>query len=547
MHVLDACSAQEIDVVLVQDLPQAVDTEPRSHQGYQFIGATVPQGTHREAGVFVNPRVRVTRSPESSPRAVGVELSWRNSTIGFISGYIQPETAVGLADLAGLSQVLKARTPFVFIGADINGHSPSWGPLETTPNAQGLKVEDFILEEGLEVLNCPNSLATFMPSIGRETWIDVSLATRQLASLVAEWGVLDQYFHTDHRAIRTEFSVVPMGTSQHRTFNWKAADWERLNRMLEAELVARSCQPKPPSTTQELDSLVANFSSALGQAVAVAVPVKRPSRFSKPWWNPTLTRLQRATKKAYYHWKWTLWEGDRALFAAKRWAYKNEIAAAKKRLWVEFCEGMTQTNAWERLKKIDGQPRRRQVGALKDSHGEWAHDAGAKAQVLGAHFFPQDSRPITEAQRATIDDVIHWLGEHPAESNTLPPVSAAEVQASLLHFRALGAPGSDGIMNEVLRRTMVVSLPFITAIAQSSMQLQYFPRAWKRAIAILVPKKGCDLEEAGSYRPISLLSVVGKVVEFLVTKRLTFWLEAGKKLSKNQYGFRKQKGVELAL
>ena len=37
------------------------------------------------------------------------------------------------------------------------------------------------------------------------------------------------------------------------------------------------------------------------------------------------------------------------------------------------------------------------------------------------------------------------------------------------------------------------------------------------------------------------------MVEHLVTKRLTLWLESGQKLSKNQYGFRKQKSVELAI
>ena len=137
MHVLDACKDQEIDVAVVQDLPRAVDTEPWSHQGFNFIGANVPQGTNREAGVFVNSHLQCTRSPESTPRAVGIEVRWGSSTIGMISGYIQPETGVGLDDLADLCQVLKARTPFVFIGADINGHSPTWGPLETTPNAQG--------------------------------------------------------------------------------------------------------------------------------------------------------------------------------------------------------------------------------------------------------------------------------------------------------------------------------------------------------------------------------------------------------------------------
>ena len=241
MHVLDACTSQDVDVTLLQDLPKVVETDPRSHQGFHFCGATGPQGIHMEAGIFVNSRIQFNASPESAPRSVGIEVNWGSNTIGFVSGYLQPETAAGLPALTVLCQSLKARTPFVFMGADINGHSPSWGPLDTIPNAQGLLVEDFIIEEGLEILNCPNSVATFMPSSGHETWIDVSLATRPLASLVSTWTVSDQYFYSDHRAILTEFSVAPTGTPPPRTLNWKMADWALLHRTLETELESRGC------------------------------------------------------------------------------------------------------------------------------------------------------------------------------------------------------------------------------------------------------------------------------------------------------------------
>ena len=62
-----------------------------------------------------------------------------------------------------------------------------------------------------------------------------------------------------------------------------------------------------------------------------------------------------------------------------------------------------------------------------------------------------------------------------------------------------------------------------------------------------MPKEGRDLEDAGGFCPISLLSVLAKVVEHLVAERMTFRLEASQKLSKHQYGFRKQKSVELAI
>ena len=243
----------------------------------------------------------------------------------------------------------------MFVGVDINGHSPTWGPLETTPNAQGNLVEDFILEAGLEVLNCPNSRATFVSSMGQETWIDVSLATRPLASLVAEWTVLDQYVYSDHCALYTEISVVPTGTPPPRTLNWKAADWDLLNRTLGTELVARGCQPVPPTSGSALDTLVTEFSGALGRAVAAAVPVKRPSRFSKPWWSPTLTCLRREANKAYYRWRRTKSSADHSLFASARRIFKDAIRSAKRDTWRNFCSDLTPNNTWQRLKRLNRQ------------------------------------------------------------------------------------------------------------------------------------------------------------------------------------------------
>ena len=49
------------------------------------------------------------------------------------------------------------------------------------------------------------------------------------------------------------------------------------------------------------------------------------------------------------------------------------------------------------------------------------------------------------------------------------------------------------------------------------------------------------------YRPISLLSVLGKIVESIIKTRLTHWLETHQCLYSERYGFRRQKSTELAL
>ena len=72
-----------------------------------------------------------------------------------------------------------------------------------------------------------------------------------------------------------------------------------------------------------------------------------------------------------------------------------------------------------------------------------------------------------------------------------------------------------------------------------SLTLRYFPSAWKRANVILILKSGKKNDgNPQSYRPISLLSNVGKVFERLIMYKLD---DLGFKnwISRNQFGFMK--------
>ena len=50
-----------------------------------------------------------------------------------------------------------------------------------------------------------------------------------------------------------------------------------------------------------------------------------------------------------------------------------------------------------------------------------------------------------------------------------------------------------------------------------------------------------------NYRPISVLSCFSKLLEKLITKRLTQFIEENKMLSKHQYGFRRNRSTEHAV
>ena len=66
----------------------------------------------------------------------------------------------------------------------------------------------------------------------------------------------------------------------------------------------------------------------------------------------------------------------------------------------------------------------------------------------------------------------------------------------------------------------------------------------KEAIIIPILKKGKDRHNKTSYRPISLLSCVGKTMERTVNRRLQHHLEKNGLLSPSQSGFRKNRSTE---
>jgi hypothetical protein len=70
------------------------------------------------------------------------------------------------------------------------------------------------------------------------------------------------------------------------------------------------------------------------------------------------------------------------------------------------------------------------------------------------------------------------------------------------------------------------------------------PTTWKEAQIIPILNKGKDKKDPRSYRPISLLSCVGKVMEMLVNQRLINHLESNNILSPSQTGYRKHRNTE---
>ena len=116
-------------------------------------------------------------------------------------------------------------------------------------------------------------------------------------------------------------------------------------------------------------------------------------------------------------------------------------------------------------------------------------------------------------------------------------VRVKEVKRAIQELKTGKAAGIDGIPNDLLKLAQNVISGHLQHLFQASINLSYEPDQFKWAKTVMIRKQEKEsYKEPGSWRPIALLSTIGKLLESIVARRLSdLALEHGL-LSPIQYG-----------
>ena len=124
-----------------------------------------------------------------------------------------------------------------------------------------------------------------------------------------------------------------------------------------------------------------------------------------------------------------------------------------------------------------------------------ASTAAAAAPVI----IPRDVLPLTEFEPTSVHEIIKLLSTLPAKSCSLDPIPTW-----------------------LLKRISATICPILCHLCNLSFQRGSFPSQLKHALVTpRLKKPALDPDTASSYRPISNLSFISKLVERLVAKRFT--------------------------
>jgi hypothetical protein len=217
--------------------------------------------------------------------------------------------------------------------------------------------------------------------------------------------------------------------------------------------------------------------------------------------------------------------------------YHDAVRRQKKAHWDDFLAD--DPNIWQAAKYLDphGSPVFDKIPPLTRRDGSTTKDKTEQAEELLSVFFP----PLP----ARIEDE----GPRPQRAAaSIPPLTMEEVERRIFAAKSWKAPGDDGLPAMVWKQVWPVVKERVLLLFQTSLDDGEIPTQWRNAkiIPLKKPNKG-DYTVAKSWRPISLLSTLGKALESVIAERISHAVETFGLLPTNHFGARKKRSAEQAL
>ena len=127
-----------------------------------------------------------------------------------------------------------------------------------------------------------------------------------------------------------------------------------------------------------------------------------------------------------------------------------------------------------------------------------------------------------------------------------PPIAMVELNLVIAQAKHK-APGPNKITAHQLKNLPSNYRKLLLHIFNQSLSAGYFPDVYKKAEMILIPKSGTPGTSVKDKRPISLLNVDGKLLDKILNRRFTDYLEDNDMTNCRQHGFRAHRGTQTAI
>ena len=496
---------------------------------------------------------------------IGIEIDGENSRPGIkvFTYYNPPLTSPNPAIFKYMASV----TGNCLLTGDLNCKNEFWG--STKNDKRGIELLESLSSNNLVTFN-NDSFTRCDPSSGKEESLDLIIGNVESAKLFKEFWV-GYDIGSDHFPVHALIQFdIPTDQPALRRRNPEKMNQVKWNKILrEAEPFQRA------STPFDLDNNVEAITNIINRAYKESCPETVIRNRPKCRFTPEIQNRVKEKRKLRRLKNVALEQQDIARvreIMTRINRLGNEIKKIqkqeKKKELERHCRSLNQENNPKKFFStfgiiakpiLNSETSSSSQRPVQDENGTKASTAQDKANLFANRLQEIHQEPdyvgfddgwkisverfLSENEKIFKVDKNEMYSENESGDDSVlcQDVTIDEFDKNLMRCKNKSATGHDGISYYLMKKLPVETKQNLCHIYSDSIRLGYFPKQWKSAIVKVIPKPGKDAKFAKNYRPISLLSCVGKVLERIIADRISVHMEENNMFAKSQSGFRRKR------
>lgn len=469
----------------------------------------------------------VSTAPLLHVEAIFVQLTIDSVTVNIGSVYSSSSLTRAEAK-SDLEKLLSFRGPFVIAG-DLNAKHKDWNNIKNSH--KGIDLEALCSQHDCDVL-FPDEPSLYHASTGQSSTVDLVII-KGIAGVSKPITINDP--SSDHLPIVFKLPLNFNFPIDAKIKNFKNADWKKFRTTVE-QLIILNPENVPLTSSEQIETQVEYLTTSLLHAAKVSIPLKKPSKFKYP--DSQEIRDLKLEKNR--------------LRAAMRIlpSLKNQVNRVNKLIKTASAQLKVRTFN-DKLALLDKKDlslfsfaralkkKFNPIPPLKNPNNESVYSAKEKSDLVASSFLK--AHQISQSPSChtiNVDQSIAFVDQTGTGFQPHDKVSIGQIKSEINFLKNNKAAGYDDISNRIIKNIPDCAIVLLSKIYSACLKIGHFPKQWKRGKIVAIGKPGKNVELPSSYRPITLLPVLGKIFEKIILNRFRDCELDKETIIPQQFGFR---------
>ncbi|KAI5738326.1 hypothetical protein M8J77_005509 [Diaphorina citri] len=367
------------------------------------------------------------------------------------------------------------------------------------------------------------------------------------------WSVTDDLYNSDHYPLTLTYNnpcpSIQSNTEIPQIWNYNKANWDLFQSKINFEFDLLD----PTNNDTDIDEILNTMNSNIIQAARYSIPFKKipTNKLPVPWWDDELKNVIKERRRCLRLLRRVPTIENKIAFQKARAIARKTMKTKRRSGWADFVSSIdhttTSSEMFMKMNKLRGRYVPRHISALQKSNdpSDLTFDPKDISNLLASHFSSISSddnySPDFIVHKNTCEQTPFNFAFHD-EAGYNSPIQFHELILALDSCTSK-ASGPDGISFILLKKLPNNALYKLLSIYNYIWLNGKFPVAWGEALILPLLKPGKNKLIPSNYRPISLINCSSKILEKIVNKRLSFYLEKHNLLNQFQSGGRRRRST----